>query len=163
MLCLRFCCFPFPGGGDGRGRASGWCSQCGSHRLYLHKSVYFAYWASYEKLKCFLRTISLWISHIPTHHAVTTGWCEFDGHGCYSYSRLLFICEYQLCANLRQQGEYRWIWRDNTRTLRLCDVRSQLWWCHDVWSEKTSLMTMTKWAINDSFQEVWVFVATNSV
>ena len=74
------------------------------------------------------------------------------------WSRLLFIFTVVVhmwiltlfyAKNLRQQEEYRRIWRDNTSTLRLCGVRSQQWWCHDVWSEKNILDD------NDEMSDKW--------
>ena len=55
-----------------------------------------------------------------------------------------------------------WIWHHNTRTSRFCDVTGQLWWCHNVKSEKTVLVDMAKLAIVDFFSG-FVFRAWNSM
>ena len=63
---------------------------------------------------------------------MNTGWWEIDIHGCYSLVKIAFapICT---CKNNRR------IWRHNASDSRSHDVTDQLWWHHNVKSEKTVL------------------------
>ena len=62
---------------------------------------------------------------------MNTGWWEIDIHGCYSQVKIAFapICA---CKN------NRCIWRHNASASRSPDVTDQLWWHHNVKSEKTA-------------------------
>ena len=51
------------------------------------------------------------------------------------YSRLLFTSEDRLCAICACKNN-RWIWRHNASISRSRDVTDQLWWRHNVKSEK---------------------------
>ena len=69
-----------------------------------------------------------------------------DIHGCYSLVKIAFvpICA---CKNNRQ------IWHHNISASRSRDVTDQLWWRHNVKSEKTVLSD------NGEMSDRWLFVA----
>ena len=81
---------------------------------------------------------------------MNTGWWEIDIHSCYSLVKIAFapICA---CKNNRQ------IWRHNASASRSCDVTDQLWWRHNVKSEKTFLSD------NGEMSDRWLFVAEQCV
>ena len=70
----------------------------------------------------------------------------------YRYSRLLFTSEDRLCANLAHNK-----WRHNASASRSRDVTDQLWWRHNVKSEKTVASD------NGEMSDRWLFVAERCV
>ena len=81
---------------------------------------------------------------------MNTGWWEINIHGCYSLVKIAFapICA---CKNNRR------IWRHNASASHSGDVTDQLWWRHNVKSEKTVPSD------NCEISEQWLFVAERCV
>ena len=81
---------------------------------------------------------------------MNTGRWEIDIHGCYSLVKIVFapICA---CKN------NRWIWRHNVSASCSRDVTDQLWWRHNVKSEKTVPSD------NGEMSDRWLFVAERYV
>ena len=81
---------------------------------------------------------------------MNTGWWEIDIHGCYSLVKIAFapVCA---CKNNRR------IWHHNASASRSHDVTDQLWWRHNVKSEKTFLSD------SGEMSDRWLFVAEQCV
>ena len=76
---------------------------------------------------------------------MNTGWWEIDIHGCYLLVKIAFapICT---CKNNRRT------WGHNASALHSHDVTDQLWWRHNVNSEKTVHSG------NGKMSDQWLFV-----
>ena len=81
---------------------------------------------------------------------MNTGWWDIDIHGGYSLVKIAFapICA---CKNNRR------MWRHNAGASRSRDVTDQLWWRHNVKSEKTVP------GDNGEMRDWWLFVAERCV
>ena len=77
---------------------------------------------------------------------MNTGWWEIDIHGCYSLVKIAFA---PICARKNN----RRIWHHNASASRSRDITYQLWWCHNVKSEKTVPSN------NCEMSDRWLFVA----
>ena len=91
---------------------------------------------------------SYWYGYIDFLNAKP--WWDIDIHGWYSLVKIAFapVCA---CKNNRQ------IWRHNVSASRSRDVKDQLWWRHNVKSEKTVP------GDNGEMSNQWLFVAERCV
>ena len=81
---------------------------------------------------------------------MNNGWWEIDIQGCYSLVKIAFA-PISACKNNRR------IWRHNARASRSRDITGQLWWRHNVKSEKTVPCD------NGEISDRWLFVTERCV